>query len=530
MKTIFLIIITGFLFAYNANAQYGSIDLSFNGTGYNLVELSNGVYLTSEMLILPDNRILVAGRRGTSLGTPGFPVVMRFKADGSLDETFGLNGITDIDWSELDDYVNSIIVSSDNHIYITGYGINPVPGFNDNQAFGAVAKLTFDGIPVTEFGDNGVLTFIDDSMQNEFSDYNITDIAEDEQGEFVICGVLTQNNSSNSLMNFVAKIKDDGSFSENFIDQSLIEIVYNQLPQAFDEKPRFIEFDEAGNILIAAQCNNSEGLLGLSVVRFTSFGLLDTNFNANGIAWNTDEWGSALYSFDLLDDGSMLLASEGDFGYAGSPTEVYKFDTNGFIDNTFGENGYQLFYFDYSTSVPSRFYDLKPTSDGFFLVEKVINPPLFAPIGEGMLIAKCKNDGTLDTDFGIDGKSYFIPTMQIQPARIDIDNAGRIVVCGNTTNPSFNFFVARFNGVPDNVEEYENGASLQPYPNPSSGLVNLNLMSPAQVRIFDLKGALVMSVFSNGIEPIDLHELPTGFYAIQAISENIVHHGKLIIE
>ena len=127
MKTIFLIIITGFLFGYNANAQYGSIDLSFNGTGYNLVELSNGVYLTSEMLILPDNRILVEGRRGTSLGTPGFPVVMRFKADGSLDETFGLNGITDIDWSELDDYVNSIIVSSDNHIYITGYGINPVP-------------------------------------------------------------------------------------------------------------------------------------------------------------------------------------------------------------------------------------------------------------------------------------------------------------------------------------------------------------------------------------------------------------------
>ncbi|MBI1268438.1 MAG: T9SS type A sorting domain-containing protein [Cryomorphaceae bacterium] len=529
MKTIFLIAIALISFDFNTNAQYGSIDLTFNGSGYNLVELSNGVYLTSDMLVLPDDRILVAGRRGSSLGTPGFPVVMRFKADGSLDESFGVNGISDINWAEIDDYINSIIVSSDNHIYLTGYGTQPVPGFNDNQAFGVVAKLTYDGIPVTEFGDNGVLIFIDDSMEN-VTDFDITDIAEDEQGEFVICGVVTQDNSSNSLMNFIAKIKDDGSYSQNFVDLSLIEIVYNQLPQAFDEKPRFIEFDEAGNILIAAQCYNGDGLLGVSVVRFTSFGILDTNFNTNGVAWNTDEWGSDLSSFDLLDDGSMLLASEGDFGYAGSPTKVYKFDANGFIDNTFGENGYQLFYFDYSTSIPSRFYDLKPTSDGFFLVEKVINPPLFAPIGEGMVIAKCKNDGTLDTDFGIDGKSYFIPTMQIQPTRIDVDNAGRIVVCGHTTNPSFNFFVARFNSVPDNVGEFEKNRSLVMYPNPTSGLVNLNVDAPSQVLIFDLHGALVLSTSSNGNKPLDLNELPAGFYAIQAISENTILQGKLIID
>jgi hypothetical protein len=120
--------------------------------------------------------------------------------------------------------------------------------------------------------------------------------------------------------------------------------------------------------------------------------------------------------------------------------------------------------------------------------------------------------------------------MQIQPARIDTDNARRIVVCGHTTNPSFNFFVARFNGVPDNVEEFENGQSMMVYPNPSSGLVNLNLDAPSQVLIFDLHDSLVQSVYSNGEKPLDLRDLPTGFYAIQAITENIVLQGKLIIE
>lgn len=531
MKTIFLIIITGFLFAYNANAQYGSIDLSFNGTGYNLVELSNGVYLTSEMLILPDNRILVAGRRGTSLGTSGFPVLMRFNTDGSLDDSFGTNGISDIDWMEFDDFIHAIIVSSDNHIYLAGEGSREEPnGNSQTQGVGILAKLSFDGIPVSEFGVDGLFILSDDFTEDDFDDYSVTNIAEDINGEFIICGVITSNNKSNSIVNFIGKITSSGEYSVNFNQNYITSFEYSNNDPSYGEKPMFIKILDDGSVLLAGQAPNSEGTLGLVVSKFSDMGIFDSNFGNAGVSWNSDIWGSALSSFDVLADGSMLLAADGDFGYPGSPTKVFKINADGSADATFGENGMQFYNFDYSDFSPSTFYDLKPTEGGFFVVEKVLNPPLFAPIGYGIVIAKCNYDGSLDNSFGIDGKTYFIPTMQIQPARIDIDNAGRIVVCGNTTNPSFNFFVARFNGVPDNVEEYENGASLQPYPNPSSGLVNLNLMSPAQVRIFDLKGALVMSVFSNGIEPIDLHELPTGFYAIQAISENIVHHGKLIIE
>ena len=101
----------------------GSVDTSFGVNG--VVETVIGAPLSSnnlaqDMQVLADGKIVVAGHRnGTGFGRDIF--VVRYMRDGSLDTSFGNGGVKDIPLTSLNEFVRSLSLDSDGALLVTGY-------------------------------------------------------------------------------------------------------------------------------------------------------------------------------------------------------------------------------------------------------------------------------------------------------------------------------------------------------------------------------------------------------------------------
>lgn len=91
----------------------GSLDPSFGDGGIVTTSLDGGTDVARGLVLLPDGRLLVAGR------TPGGIGVARYLSDGSLDPSFGLNGTL---VTPVGTYVaaNSVAVQADGTIVVGG--------------------------------------------------------------------------------------------------------------------------------------------------------------------------------------------------------------------------------------------------------------------------------------------------------------------------------------------------------------------------------------------------------------------------
>jgi len=96
---------------YNAD---GSLDLGFGNNGIAVTALiteSAGVRI---MKLLPDGKILVTSSKSISNNVNFFDfATMRYNADGSVDTTFGTNGLVQTDINGLGNYANAIEIQSD---------------------------------------------------------------------------------------------------------------------------------------------------------------------------------------------------------------------------------------------------------------------------------------------------------------------------------------------------------------------------------------------------------------------------------
>jgi len=105
------------LFRYNAD---GSLDKSFGTNGIVAYEGENGDCVT--MAIQSDGKILAAGF--TYNGTDADVGVFRYNADGSLDSSFGTNGVATYDSGSYDEYPWDVAIQSDGNIVVVGEGNN----------------------------------------------------------------------------------------------------------------------------------------------------------------------------------------------------------------------------------------------------------------------------------------------------------------------------------------------------------------------------------------------------------------------
>ncbi len=233
---------------FNTN---GTIDTTFNTTGYNLVTVNGND--TGNSITIDQNAKIVIGGSTIGGGGTNFSIV-RLTSAGVVDTTFGTSGsvVTQIP-SENNNSVQSIMIDSSNRIIAAGYG--SVPGTN---AVFALARYSNAGVIDTTFGTGGtgiVTTSIGvvaqifgatlDQSGNIFtaglSDNQVAAARYTPNGSldttFGISGIITTTvNSNGSQMNAVTVQASDGrvvaggfeTLDVNTGDQAFALIRYNK--------------------------------------------------------------------------------------------------------------------------------------------------------------------------------------------------------------------------------------------------------------------------------------------------------------
>lgn len=135
---------------YNSN---GTLDTSFGNGGKVLTDLQNNDDEALAMVIQPDGKIVLAGFTADSNFDLDFAMV-RYQANGSLDTSFGNDGkvITDFDGS--DDQGFSLIRQPDGKLIAGGFAIDP----KTSESNFALVRYNADGSIDESFGEGGKTT------------------------------------------------------------------------------------------------------------------------------------------------------------------------------------------------------------------------------------------------------------------------------------------------------------------------------------------------------------------------------------
>jgi uncharacterized delta-60 repeat protein len=371
------------------------------GDGLSVIDPPGPAVKTVDTITLPDGRILAAAY---TLGSPGFGdvEVIRFKADGTIDPTFGTSGVATLDIRGTDDFATAIITQPDGKILVSGSvdRLDDSDNVIDSDIF--VARFTADGDIDTSFGAGdgvGVADFADDPNTAPTQDH-ANDLALASDGKIVLVGWTSVGGGKNSA---VYRFNADGTIDTGFGFNGLFLHAFGG-----DDVLNAVTILPDGRI--AAAGSSVSGDLGsFLIARFGSNGANDPSF-ANGKAFITVDFGAGVdEAHSITLDGDSMIA--GGVTTSGAPDAagfnadfaVTRIDTNGNLDTTFGSGGKGTVDFGGLDAISKLI--IQP---GGKLVASGFTTGALSDIGTtpaNVAVARFNADGTLDTGFSDDGKA-----------------------------------------------------------------------------------------------------------------------------
>lgn len=299
----------------------GLLDSSF---GVNGISPTQTGYLVSSLAIQADGKILVSGELYVSALNNYDWCVSRYNANGSVDATFGNNGIVVTAFTasnntiELNDKQTSIAVLANGKILQSGYGSQ------NNLQFIEMIRLNPDGSVDNSFGVNGkVMTP---------ATFNTS------AGAPAITFLLPNNQLMAISKSAIVQYKANGAIDSSFGTNGMVAIA------GFDVSAGIMQPD--GKIVVVGKTPPSTKVY---VTRYNSNGSLDNTFSTvpftDPISTATQE---NFYKILLEPNGKLVLAgTEEGFGAFFRQFVLLKLNSNGKIDSTFGKRGRSYTNFTY---------------------------------------------------------------------------------------------------------------------------------------------------------------------------------------
>lgn len=136
----------GYINIHRFNSD-GTLDNTFGSSGKVLTTLGSANIVAQSALLQPDGKIVVAG--SAREGGKSRMMILRYTAAGSLDNTFSSDGTVTMEVGSLNDYGTSVAIQQDNKIIVGGYSEEAV---YDNFA---LLRLNTDGSIDNSFNLNG---------------------------------------------------------------------------------------------------------------------------------------------------------------------------------------------------------------------------------------------------------------------------------------------------------------------------------------------------------------------------------------
>ena len=373
-----------------------------------------------------DGKIVAAGSAYTGAATGSDFALARYNSDGSLDATFGAEGLVTTDVGGSQEVARSVAVQGDGQIVIAGW--------SDSQLDFILARYNSNGSLDTTFGAGGIV--ITDIGSGAPDSANALAIQAD--GKILVAGDALGTGGYNfALARFNSNGSPDLTFGSGGI--ATTDIGANEGAYA-------LAVQNDGKIILAGGGPQvSSPLEDFALARYNSDGSLDATFGAGGIV-NTDFLGNfdTAYALAIQADGKIVAA--GTTTGTSIDLALARYNSDGSLDTGFGTGGRVVSDLSGDGSGSETGRAMAVAASGKILVAGQIDVDPGTGGGEDVLLTRYNSNGSLDTSFDTDG---FVATgiggVYDDGQGVVIQADGRIIVAGTASG---DFALVRYNGSP----------------------------------------------------------------------------------
>ena len=452
-------------------AHPGDIDTGFGQGGF----VVNDFFGTDEQLyaIAPmrDGRFVatgkVVGANANGSGGSENVAVARYLPNGALDDSFGSGGLFQLDVDAASDEGRAVRVFSDGSVLVGG-----TLSTASHSDYGVV-KLRRDGSLDTTFGEADAGDARKGYVRLDIGGPTVHDnpyaMAVQRNGKIILAGITRVFHDGFWYGQVaVARFTADGVLDTTFAGGQGY-IVLAPFFGAAGDMLTTIALDQAGNLGADDRIvlgGYTPGRNTAFLARLTAEGAVDTSFNTTGRvtiqAATSSGVSSGLYMLAaarLTREGRIIVVGEGnDRGMA-----VMRFNANGSLDTTFGQNGRSLIKFsggadeDVATALALQ-------GNGKIVAVGSATNRATGAAHQDFFVGRWNADGSVDTSFGDQGlKVAQVSTVEDGAYAVAVEISGDILAGGYTSRPNVapqDFALLRLFGDPDRI--FANGFDPPP--------------------------------------------------------------------
>ena len=347
----------------NAN---GTLDTTFGTNGVQTIAFNRGGANSDEahaVAVAPDGKIVVAGFVTVSGSDTDFGVA-RLNADGTLDTTFGTRTISFDGPGGGVDSATAVVVQSDRKIVVGGNAQVGTAG----QDFG-VARLNEDGTLDGSFSGDGKQMVAFDLGETGIDKLNDLALSGDK---IVLVGYVPVGTSSpgfpRSFDFAVARLNGDGTLDSTFGNggKTTINVGGNDSSEAANA----VVVLGDGRIVLAGQ-SRAQGSTdaNFAVARLKVDGSPDETFDGDGrliIPFNLSgpNGRDVAWALAATPDGRLIVAGEAQGSGGNAEMAAVRLNSNGSLDPSFGTNGKQTVAFNRGGGNADAAYGVGLQADG----------------------------------------------------------------------------------------------------------------------------------------------------------------------
>ena len=433
MKKIFSTLST-LLLCLGMTAQVATLDGGFNTNGHVIHALHAGDDHGDAIATHSDGRVIVA-----AYNTDKWFTLLRYLPDGSLDASFGTNGISKIRFAPLDDALAyAIYIYPNNKILVAGTTWNEAG--NTGNDF-ALTRLLEDGTVDGTFGNGGWA--VTPTVTGKVTD-EARSIAIQSDGKIVVAGIGT-NGTDNDFV--VTRYSANGILETGVGafggGTGIVVTPVNAIDNAWG-----VAIQPDQKIVVSGTSNDNTNNSNFAVVRYNTDGSLDGGFAAGGIAdidianggAGTKDIGNVLI---IQPDGKIVITGMSKpFGTSNFDVTTIRLTTVGALDGSFNPTGAIVGRSGSFSSPGMAIFNHGPTntdegtrtialqSNGKIIVGgDTDGTPTFS-----FLLLRYNSDGTLDGGFDNDGAATYDITNTRDYGNAIALSHNRIYFTGTTGN------------------------------------------------------------------------------------------------
>jgi len=298
------------------------------------------------------DKLVVVGSSNATVTKQSHFALARYNSDGTLDTSFGTNGVVVTPIGMFSSGANAVAIQADNKIVVAGFTFFEFSPETEGRRF-AVTRYNCDGSLDTTFGCNN--SGMVEIGFGESSDSVARAVKIQKNGKIVVAG----SSNINGLEDFaLVRLIMDGALDKSFGPDHTGKIITSFSDTTIDTVNALVLLENCGScctiradsaqiVAVGSAMEVSNGFSSFALAGYKDNGKLDTAFGAEGTGVVTtvfaDDMGGIAHAVAVRRDACTKECTIVAAGFAFTDVvrniALIRYTIDGRLDNQFGDNG-----------------------------------------------------------------------------------------------------------------------------------------------------------------------------------------------